>query len=107
MVVMGHQKASVLSCQNLDDFGDVYTLVDERMLLMIGGSGLLGGRVFVEAEYKFDVLGAYIKSADGSSNWRLEWVDISFTISSVLWTVEATPLDTVVCKEGTSTTLFS
>lgn len=47
-----------------------------KRLLIIGASGLLGSKLFVQAAGKFEVRGTYNPDVDGRTAWRLEPIDI-------------------------------
>jgi dTDP-4-dehydrorhamnose reductase len=51
-------------------------LADKQKLLVIGASGLLGSKLYVQAASKYDVSGSYNPEVDGKSSWRLEPLDI-------------------------------
>jgi dTDP-4-dehydrorhamnose reductase len=48
----------------------------KKKLLVIGASGLLGSKLYVQAASKYDVSGSYNPEVDGKSSWRLEPLDI-------------------------------
>ena len=47
-----------------------------KRLLIIGASGLLGSKLFVQAAGRFEVRGTYNPDVDGRTAWRLEPLDI-------------------------------
>jgi dTDP-4-dehydrorhamnose reductase len=47
-----------------------------RRLLILGASGLLGSKLFVQAAGRFEVRGTYNPDVDGRTAWRLEPLDI-------------------------------
>ncbi len=49
---------------------------EKKKLLVIGASGLLGSKLFVNAASKYNVSGSYNPEVDGKSSWRLEPMDI-------------------------------
>ena len=51
-------------------------MTGKKKLLVIGASGLLGSKLYVQAASKYDVSGSYNPEVDGKSSWRLEPLDI-------------------------------
>ena len=51
-------------------------MTGKKKLLVIGASGLLGSKLFVQAASKYHVSGSYNPEVDGKSSWRLESLDI-------------------------------
>jgi dTDP-4-dehydrorhamnose reductase len=51
-------------------------LADKKRLLVIGASGLLGSKIFVQAGSRYDVKGTFNPEVDGKPSWRLEPLDI-------------------------------
>jgi len=51
-------------------------LADKKRLLVIGASGLLGSKIFVQAGSRYDVKGTFNPEVDGKQSWRLEPLDI-------------------------------
>jgi len=51
-------------------------LTDQKRLLVMGASGLLGSKIMVQAGRKYKVSGSYNPQVDGKTAWRLEPVDI-------------------------------
>ncbi len=47
-----------------------------KKLLIIGASGLLGSKLFVQAADRYEVVGTYNPEVDGRTAWRLEPLDI-------------------------------
>jgi dTDP-4-dehydrorhamnose reductase len=47
-----------------------------KRLLILGASGLLGSKLFVQAAGKYEVRGTYNPDVDGRTAWRLEPLDI-------------------------------
>lgn len=47
-----------------------------KRLLILGASGLLGSKLFVQAAGRFEVRGTYNPDVDGRTAWRLEPLDI-------------------------------
>jgi len=47
-----------------------------RRLLVIGASGLLGSKLMVQAQGRYEVFGSYNPDVDGKTSWRLESMDI-------------------------------
>lgn len=47
-----------------------------KKLLILGASGLLGSKLFVQAAGKYEVRGTYNPDVDGRTAWRLEPLDI-------------------------------
>ena len=47
-----------------------------KKLLVLGASGLLGSKLFVQAAGRFEVRGTYNPDVDGRTAWRLEPLDI-------------------------------
>ena len=48
----------------------------KKRLLVIGASGLLGNKLYVQGSSKYDVSGSYNTEVDGKSSWRLDPLDI-------------------------------
>ena len=48
----------------------------KRNLLVVGASGLLGSKIYVQAGRDYHVSGSYNPEVDGKSSWRLEPLDI-------------------------------
>ena len=51
-------------------------MADKKRLLVIGASGLLGSKVFVQAGPIYGVKGTYNPEVDGKTSWRLEPLDV-------------------------------
>lgn len=48
----------------------------KKNLLVVGASGLLGSKIYVQAGRDYQVSGSYNPEVDGKSSWRLEPLDI-------------------------------
>ena len=49
---------------------------DQKRLLVIGASGLLGSKLMAQARGRYDAMGTYNPEVDGKDLWRLEALDI-------------------------------
>ena len=51
-------------------------LTDQKKLLIIGASGLLGSKLIVQAGRRYSVVGTYNPFVDGKTQWRLDPLDM-------------------------------
>lgn len=51
-------------------------MADQKRLLVIGASGLLGSKLVAQARGRYDFRGTYNPAVDGKSDWRLDPLDM-------------------------------